>query len=113
MPTIFPRSERFSRTAAVVMAVAGVAVLLGWALDVPVLKSLLPCMSAMKVIQVKDRTLVPVEKPVVARDGSWFAMRMMPYYRTMDDRIDGVVLTFTDTSVARKLEAEVRAQQQT
>lgn len=51
---------------------------------------------------------MPVGKRVAARDGSWFAMRVMPY-RTMDDRIDGVVITFTDMSVARKLEAEARA----
>lgn len=56
------------------------------------------------------RTLVSVEKPIATRDGRWFAMRLMPY-RTMDDRIDGVVITFTDLTVVRKLEAELRAQQ--
>ena len=33
------------------------------------------------------------------RDGRWFTVRIMPY-RTLDDRIDGVVITFTDISVA-------------
>ena len=57
------------------------------------------------------RSLVSVEKLTAARDGRWFAMRLMPY-RTMDDRIDGVVITFTDMSVVKKFEAELRAQQE-
>ena len=31
----------------------------------------------------------------------------MPY-RTLDDRIDGVVITFADITVAKKLEAKLR-----
>ena len=54
------------------------------------------------------RTLVPVEKPLTTRDGRWFVLRLMPY-RTMDNRIDGVVITFSDITVAKKLEAELRA----
>jgi two-component system CheB/CheR fusion protein len=34
----------------------------------------------------------------------------MPY-RTMNDRIDGVVITFTDITVAKTLEARLRAKQ--
>ena len=48
------------------------------------------------------------EKPVNARDGRWFTVRIMPY-RTLDDRIDGVVITFADITAAKKLEAELRA----
>lgn len=54
------------------------------------------------------RSLVTVEKNLSTHDGRWVAMRLMPY-RTMDDRINGVVITFTDISVAKKLEAELRA----
>ena len=54
------------------------------------------------------RSLVTVEKSVSTRAGRWYAMRLMPY-RTLDDRINGVVLTFTDLSLARKLEAELKA----
>ncbi len=54
------------------------------------------------------RTLVSIEKPVATRDGRWFAMRLMPY-RTHDDRIDGVVITFIDLGLVRKLDAELRA----
>ena len=55
------------------------------------------------------RTLVFIEKPVVTRDGRWFSTRVMPY-RTMDDKIDGVVITFTDITVAKQLEARLRQQ---
>ena len=55
------------------------------------------------------RTLVPIEKALATKDGRWFALRVMPY-RTMDNRIDGVVITFTDITVVTKLEAKVREQ---
>ena len=48
-----------------------------------------------------------VEKPINARDGRWFTVRIMPY-RTLDDRIDGVVITFADITVAKTLEAQLR-----
>ena len=47
------------------------------------------------------------EKPVNTRDGRWFTARIMPY-RTLDDRIDGVVITFADITVAKTLEAQLR-----
>jgi two-component system CheB/CheR fusion protein len=47
------------------------------------------------------------EKPINTRDGRWFTVRIMPY-RTLDDRIDGVVITFTDITVAKTLEAQLR-----
>jgi two-component system CheB/CheR fusion protein len=47
------------------------------------------------------------EKPITAHDGRWFTVRIMPY-RTLDDRIDGVVITFADITVAKKLEAQLR-----
>jgi two-component system CheB/CheR fusion protein len=53
------------------------------------------------------RTLVFAEKPIATRDGRWYATRIMPY-RTLEDRIDGVVITFTDITVAKLLEAELR-----
>jgi two-component system CheB/CheR fusion protein len=51
-----------------------------------------------------------VEKSVNARDGRWFTVRIMPY-RTLDDRIDGVVITFADITVAKTLEAKLRDKQ--
>jgi two-component system, chemotaxis family, CheB/CheR fusion protein len=56
------------------------------------------------------RTLAPIEKPVAARDGRWFTVRIMPY-RTLDDQIDGVVITFADITTAKTLEKKLRAKQ--
>jgi two-component system CheB/CheR fusion protein len=53
------------------------------------------------------RKLTFAEKPIGARDGRWFTVRIMPY-RTHDDRIDGVVITFADITVAKTLEAKLR-----
>ncbi len=39
------------------------------------------------------RTLIFIEKQIPAKDGKWFSTRIMPY-RTFDDRIDGLVITF-------------------
>ncbi|HRQ57555.1 MAG TPA: chemotaxis protein CheB [Azoarcus taiwanensis] len=54
------------------------------------------------------RTLIFSERPVATRDGRWFRVRIMPY-RTMQNIINGVVITFIDISVAKRLEAELRA----
>lgn len=56
------------------------------------------------------RTLVFREQDVPTADGRWFKVRTMPY-RTQENRIDGVVITFTDVSVSKKLEAELLATQ--
>jgi two-component system CheB/CheR fusion protein len=50
------------------------------------------------------------EKPINTRDRRWFTVRIMPY-RTLDDRIDGVVITFADITVAKTLEAKLRDNQ--
>lgn len=54
------------------------------------------------------RSLQFSEKEIATRDGRWYAVRIMPY-RTMDNVIEGVVITFIDISVAKRLEAELRA----
>ncbi|MDR3671294.1 MAG: chemotaxis protein CheB [Holophaga sp.] len=54
------------------------------------------------------RTLVPTEKTVTSQDGRWFSVRIMPY-RTQDNRIDGLVLTFNETTTAKLLERDLRA----
>jgi chemotaxis methyl-accepting protein methylase len=53
------------------------------------------------------QTLVFTEREVAAQDGRWFVARIMPY-RTMENRIDGVVITFVDITAAKRLEAELR-----
>ncbi|MEO5711860.1 MAG: chemotaxis protein CheB [Luteolibacter sp.] len=50
------------------------------------------------------------EKPISTRDNRWFTVRIMPY-RTLDDRIDGVVITFLDISVAKMLEGKMQGMQ--
>jgi len=54
------------------------------------------------------RSLIPAERSFTTRDGRWFSVRIMPY-RTKDDRIDGLVLTFTETTNAKLLERDLRA----
>ena len=53
------------------------------------------------------RTLIEVERQISTPDGNWFAARILPY-RTLDNMIDGVVITFIDITVSKKLEAELR-----
>jgi two-component system CheB/CheR fusion protein len=56
------------------------------------------------------RTLVFKETPVKTVDERWFSVRIMPY-RTLDNRIDGVVITFADITAAKTLEATLRLNQ--
>ncbi len=52
-------------------------------------------------------TLKLFERDVQSRDGRWVTVRIHPY-RSHDDRIDGVVITFSDITEAKSLEAELR-----
>ena len=57
------------------------------------------------------RSLTPHEREVAGRDGRWFNVRIVPY-RTLENVIDGVSVTFTDITERRRLEvalAEARA----
>jgi len=54
------------------------------------------------------RTLVFSEKSVATTDGRWFSVRIMPY-RTDENVIDGLVITFVDITTAKTLEARLRA----
>ena len=54
-------------------------------------------------------TLVFKERHVATHDGRWFAMRIMPY-RTAENVIDGVVITFNDTSASKALELALKDQ---
>jgi chemotaxis methyl-accepting protein methylase len=53
------------------------------------------------------RTLVFSEKQIAASDGRWFSVRIMPY-RTMEEVIAGVVITFADITATKSVEAELR-----
>lgn len=52
------------------------------------------------------RTLVFIEKQISSKSGTWFAVRIMPY-RTADDKIEGLVITFSNITSTKKLEAEL------
>jgi len=52
--------------------------------------------------------LTPLAKEVQAEDGRWYFRRVTPY-RTQDDRIEGVVLTFVDVSDIKQAEQALRA----
>jgi two-component system, chemotaxis family, CheB/CheR fusion protein len=56
------------------------------------------------------RTLIFCEKQISASDGRWFLVRIMPY-RTQLNHIQGAVITFSDISVAKRLEAQLRKTQ--
>jgi two-component system CheB/CheR fusion protein len=45
------------------------------------------------------------EREVPANDGRWFAARIVPY-RSLDDHVDGVVLTFMDTTARKQAETD-------
>ena len=52
------------------------------------------------------RSLVYRETAIATNAGNWFNVRIMPY-RTFEDKIDGLVITFVDITVAKKLEIEL------
>lgn len=47
------------------------------------------------------RDLAPVERDARTSDGRWLTIRLRPY-RTLDEHIEGVVVTFVDVSLTRK-----------
>jgi two-component system CheB/CheR fusion protein len=51
--------------------------------------------------------LIPAEREVYDATGSWFLVRARPY-RTLDDHIAGVVLTFVDVTERKRAEAALR-----
>ena len=53
------------------------------------------------------RNLTPVEREIRSRDGQWYVMRLRPY-RTVEDRIDGTVVTFVDNTARRHAEVALR-----
>ena len=52
-------------------------------------------------------SLVVSEKEVATHDGRWYLVRIMPY-QTIENVVDGAVITFTDVSAAKRLELELR-----
>jgi two-component system, chemotaxis family, CheB/CheR fusion protein len=57
------------------------------------------------------QTLQPLEHEAGTRDGLWFLVRITPY-RTGDDRIAGVVATFTDITAVRAAQEDLRSSEE-
>jgi two-component system CheB/CheR fusion protein len=55
--------------------------------------------------------LAPVEREISHADGSWYSVRMLPY-RTIDNRIGGVVFTLLDITARRRVEMALRASEE-
>src|SRR5262249_33206789 len=51
--------------------------------------------------------LAPIGREVRSSDGRWYDLRLRPY-RTVDDKIDGVVITFVDVTQRRRVEQALR-----
>src|SRR5215468_4312714 len=51
--------------------------------------------------------LVPIRREVRGRNNRWYDIRMRPY-RTVDNKIDGVVITFVDITERRHMEQSLR-----
>jgi two-component system CheB/CheR fusion protein len=52
------------------------------------------------------RTLIFIEKQIPIKDGKWFLTRIMPY-RTFDDRIDGLVITFINITESKQAQEKL------
>ncbi len=61
---------------------------------------------AMKVLD----SLQPIEKEVATTDGRKYILRVLPY-RTSEDRISGVIITFVDITVRAKAELDLTQSQ--
>jgi two-component system, chemotaxis family, CheB/CheR fusion protein len=51
--------------------------------------------------------LTPIRREIHSRNDLWYDMRMRPY-RTVDNKIDGVVITFVDITERRQVEEALR-----
>ncbi|MBI5583290.1 MAG: PAS domain-containing protein [Deltaproteobacteria bacterium] len=58
-------------------------------------------------VQAVLDTLVPREVEVQTRAGDWFQLNIRPY-RTLENVIEGVVITFTEITLLKKAEAALR-----
>jgi two-component system CheB/CheR fusion protein len=57
------------------------------------------------------RTLIYIQKHIPARNERWFSIRIMPY-RTFDDRIDGLVITFINLTDLKQVELKLQETEQ-
>ncbi len=53
-------------------------------------------------------SVAPLGREIEAENGTWYIRRILPY-RTQDDRIEGVVITFADISEMKAAESQIQA----
>ncbi len=57
------------------------------------------------------RTLEPVEREIAATGGAWYVRRVLPY-RTREDGVEGIVVTFSNITERRRVSDELLAARQ-
>src|SRR5664280_549776 len=57
------------------------------------------------------KTLAFIKKEILTKDGRWFSVRIMPY-KTLDDNIDGVVITFFNITDLKEVELKLHETEQ-
>jgi two-component system, chemotaxis family, CheB/CheR fusion protein len=62
----------------------------------------------VKDVRTVIANLTPLRREVRSRNGRWYDARMRPY-RTVDDKIDGVVITFVDLTERKLMEERLRS----
>jgi two-component system CheB/CheR fusion protein len=62
----------------------------------------------VKDVRAVIAKLVPIRREIHSRNGRWYDLRMRPY-RTIEDKIDGVVITFVDVTERKEMEDRLKA----
>lgn len=65
----------------------------------------------VKDVRIVLADLTPLRREVRSRAGRWYDMRVGPYL-TLDDRIDGVVITFVETTERRQVDDALQVSEQ-
>jgi two-component system, chemotaxis family, CheB/CheR fusion protein len=72
------------------------------------IRSLIPDVDLIPDAQDVLDSLIPRERHIHTTGNEWYLVRILPY-RTLDNVIDGVVLTFNDITALKTIEAEARS----
>ena len=72
------------------------------------IRSLIPDVDLIPDAQDVLDSLIPRERHIHTTSDEWYLVRILPY-RTLDNVIDGVVLTFNDITALKTIEAEARS----